>query len=118
MRVKSRYTRLARTSRSRSLKLQLRMCFRVNCRSTTSAGIPRQPRRRLLGWRCANASYDLLDFFVRQCLIGVLHPVFAKIADLFRDQPVAETELPAPHLNHAAFSAALTQPVVSAADLD
>jgi hypothetical protein len=35
-----------------------------------------------------------------------------------RDPSVAETELPAPHLNHAASSAVLTQPAPGAADHD
>jgi hypothetical protein len=42
----------------------------------------------------------------------------AKIADFLSDQPVAETELSSPHLNHAASSADLTQPVAGVADDD
>ena len=37
-----------------------------------------------------------------QHLIGVPHPVFAQIAHLFGDQPVAEAALCTPHLNHVA----------------
>jgi hypothetical protein len=41
--------------------------------------------------------------FIRQHRIGVLHPVFAKIAHFLGNQPVAEAELPPSHLNHDAF---------------
>jgi hypothetical protein len=44
------------------------------------------------------------DRFIRQDRIGVLHPVFAKIAHFVRDQPVAKAELGPPHLNHGRFS--------------
>ena len=37
-----------------------------------------------------------------QDLIGVSHPVFAKIAHFVSDQTIAEIELDPPHLNHAA----------------
>ena len=47
---------------------------------------------------------------IRQHRIGVLHPVFAKIAHLLGNQPVAEAELPPPHLNHAACSAPSMRP--------
>jgi hypothetical protein len=57
-----------------------------------------------LGRRFANASYTTKDNVLVRHLIGVLHPVFAKIADLLSDQPVAEAKLPSPHLNHAASS--------------
>jgi len=61
------------------------------------------PRQRLV-----NCRHDLL---VRQHLIGVRHPLFAKIAHFLGDQPIAEAELCSPHLNHAvaprAFDAAL-----------
>jgi hypothetical protein len=42
--------------------------------------------------------------FIRQHLIGRLHPVFAQIVDLCSDQAVAEAALRAPHLNHAFYS--------------
>jgi hypothetical protein len=45
------------------------------------------------------------DIFIRQHRIGVLHLVLTKIAHFLGDQAVAETELPPPHLNHAAFPA-------------
>ena len=45
-----------------------------------------------------------------------IHPVFAKIAAFLSDQPVAETELSLPHLNHAASSACLKPPALDAAD--
>ncbi|MCK1541911.1 hypothetical protein IVB12_07980 [Bradyrhizobium sp. 179] len=51
------------------------------------------------------------DLLVRQHLIGVLHPLFAKITHLLGDQPIAKAELRPPHLNHLAapraFDAAL-----------
>ena len=53
--------------------------------------------------------------FIRQNLIGVLHPIFAKIVHLGGDQSVAEAQLRAPHLNHGACSGASTGPVPDAA---
>ena len=47
--------------------------------------------------------------------IGVLHPVFAKIAHFLRNQPVAEAALRPSHLNHAACHAPLMRPVPDAA---
>jgi hypothetical protein len=40
------------------------------------------------------------DLFVRQHPIRVLHPGFTNITHFRGDQPVAEAELCAPHLNH------------------
>jgi hypothetical protein len=87
-----------------------------------------QPQHHV-GWRTPSAAatafgmpfrqrlvHDHDNVLVRQYLIGVLHPVFAKIADLLRDQPVPEAKLPSPHLNHAASSALLTPPAPGAAD--
>src|SRR6516165_709229 len=56
MRQNGRYTRLPRTSRSHSSKDQSNRCFRTSIRRTTSAGVPRRPRRRLWGWRRPRAS--------------------------------------------------------------
>ena len=54
--------------------------------------------------------YRRHDLFICQHLIGVLHPVFAKITHFVSDQTIAEIELDPPHLNHAvplsAFDAA------------
>ena len=54
--------------------------------------------------------YRRHDLFICQHLIGVLHPVFAKIAHFVSDQTIAEIELDPPHLNHtvplSAFDAA------------
>ena len=38
----------------------VRMCFRTSNRSTTSAGKPGLPRRRLWGWRCDQCSFSYL----------------------------------------------------------
>ena len=40
------------------------------------------------------------DLLIHQHPIGVFHPIFAKIAQFRGDQPIAETELCPPHLNH------------------
>ena len=56
MRQNGRYTRLPRTSRSHSSKDQSNRCFRTSIRRTTSAGVPRRPRRRLWWWRRPRAS--------------------------------------------------------------
>ena len=56
MRQNGRYTRLPRTSRSHSSKDQSNRCFRTSIRRTTSAGVPRRPRRRLWRWRRPRAS--------------------------------------------------------------
>jgi hypothetical protein len=58
------------------------------------------------------------DLFVRQHLVRMRHPVFAKIAYFLHYQPVAETQLLSPHLNHAASFAVLAQPVPGAAGHD
>jgi len=54
--------------------------------------------------------YRRHDLFICQDLIGVSHPVFAKIAHFLSNKTIAETELGTPHLNHAvplsAFDAA------------
>jgi hypothetical protein len=52
--------------------------------------------------------------FIRQNLIGVLHPIFAKIGHLGGDQSVAEAQLRAPHLNHGAGSGAVARPRLDA----
>src|SRR5262245_5746876 len=57
-RVNTRYTRLARTSRSSSSKLQLRMCFKASIRRATSAGVPFRPRVALLGLPVLVAHYN------------------------------------------------------------
>jgi hypothetical protein len=62
--------------------------------------------------------HDRDNLLICQHLVGVIHPIFAKIANLFRDYPVAETELLAPHLNHAASSARLMSPALDAAGHD
>ncbi len=87
-----------------------------------------QPQHHV-GRRAASAAATAVGMALPQCVVddrdnlligqhfvGVFHPVFAKIAHFLRDQPIPETELPSPHLNHAACSAALTQPVAGAAD--
>src|SRR5437870_8940720 len=56
MRQKARYTKLPRTSRSHSSKVQSWRCLRTSIRRTTAAGVPSRPRRRLCGWRWAKAS--------------------------------------------------------------
>src|SRR2546425_7434358 len=56
MRQKARYTKLPRTSRSHSSKVQSWRCLRTSIRRTTAAGVPNRPRRRLCGWRWAKAS--------------------------------------------------------------
>src|SRR5437660_8579331 len=56
IRQKARYTKLPRTSRSHSSKLQSWRCLRTSIRRTTAAGVPSRPRRRLCGWRWARAS--------------------------------------------------------------
>ena len=58
------------------------------------------------------------DVLVREHRVGVLHPIFTKIADLLGDQSVAEAELRPPHLNHAASSAASMRSVPDAANHD
>jgi hypothetical protein len=58
------------------------------------------------------------DVFIRQHLIGVFHPVFAKIAHFLDNQAVAEAELCSSHLNHAASPASLTRHVPGAAGHD
>jgi hypothetical protein len=45
------------------------------------------------------------DVLVREHRGGVYHLAFAKISAFFHNQPVAETELLSPHLNHAALHA-------------
>ena len=50
--------------------------------------------------------YRRHDFFVRQHLIGVSHPVFVQILHFFSDQPIAEGALRPPRLNHPCFSRA------------
>ena len=47
------------------------------------------------------------DLFVGQHPVGSLHPVLTKIAHFLGDQPVAEAQLGAAHLNHASSSRAL-----------
>jgi hypothetical protein len=89
-----------------------------------------QPQHRL--GRCATATaaaalgmslphgliHNRDNLFVRQHLIGMRHPAFAKIVHFLRDQPVAETQLLSPHLNHAAASDVSAQPVLGAAGHD
>jgi len=43
------------------------------------------------------------NVLVREHRVGVLHPVFAKIAHFLGDQSVAEAELRPAHLNHGCF---------------
>jgi hypothetical protein len=47
------------------------------------------------------------QLFVVQHLVGVGHPILAKVFHLVMDQSVAEAELGAPHFNHRAFSLTL-----------
>src|SRR5438128_3812983 len=61
MRQKARYTKLPRTSRSHSSKVQSWRCLRTSIRRTTAAGVPNRPRRRLCGWRWAKASATTID---------------------------------------------------------
>jgi hypothetical protein len=56
--------------------------------------------------------------FVRKHCIGMRHPILAQIAHFLRDKSVAKTQLLPPHLNHAASSAVLAQPVPGAAGHD
>ena len=42
------------------------------------------------------------DLLIHQHPVGVFHPIFAKITQFRGNQPIAETELCPPHLNHAA----------------
>src|SRR5262245_64116657 len=56
--------------------------------------------------------------FVVQHPVGLLHPVFVKIAHFRGDQSVAEAELCPSHLNHAASSPALVRRDPAAADRD
>ena len=50
---------------------------------------------------CQSLVHDCDDVLIRQHRVGVFHPVFAKIAHFFGDQPVAKAELRSAHLNHA-----------------
>jgi hypothetical protein len=49
---------------------------------------------------------------------NMVHPVFTKIAHFPGNQPVAETELSASHLNHASSSRPSSLPLRTAADRD
>ena len=70
----------------------------------TAAAALRPP----LGERLVNRSHNLL---VGKYLVGMAHPVFAKITDFLGNKPIAEAQLCPPHLNHVAaqpaFDAAL-----------
>ena len=74
--------------------------------AAAAAGMP--PRQSLV--------YRRHDFFVRQHLIGVSHPVFVQIPYFFRDQPIAEGALRPPRLNHGSFSRVSAQRPPDAAD--
>ena len=79
------------------------------CASPAAAAALGMPSRQSLVHRRDNV-------LVREHRVGVLHPVFTKIAHFLGDQSVAEAELRPPHLNHAASSAASMRPVPDAAD--
>ena len=79
------------------------------CTSPAAAPALGMPPRQSLVHRCDNV-------LVREHRIGVLHPVFTKIAHFLGDQSVAEAELRPPHLNHAASSGPSMQPVPDEAD--
>ena len=97
--VKSRYARLARTSRSSTSWLQLRMCLRTSKRS---ASRPRSPAPATTALRMTFRQclvYDRNDGFVLPAphRRGPWSP--AKITHLL-GKAVTEAELRPPHLNH------------------
>src|ERR1017187_458802 len=82
------------------------MCFRSSSLITTSAGVPRRPRVRLLGLRfCQSLVHGRDQLLVLQHLVGMCHPLFAQIADLFSDETFAEVKLLPARLNHESCSA-------------
>src|SRR5712664_2742552 len=104
-RVKSRYTRLALTSRSVTPVAhvlehqQTQHHLGRGARPAAGAAL-----RMPLGQGLIDRRHDVL---VAQHLIGVLHPLFVQILDFLGNQPVTKAALRPPCLDHGFFLARL-----------